>query len=60
MDLVIRQSENIETVAGILVLNGYAVNRIQIKDPDPKNKGYFTGLKVTGNGMLPKAKEDKE
>lgn len=50
-----------ETVAGILVMNGYSVTRTQIKNTDPKCKGHFTGLTVDGDGMLPKVnKEDAE
>lgn len=60
--LILRKSEQIEAMSGILVLNGYDVKRVKIKDPD--NKGYFEGILVTGNGILPKvpkgSKEDED
>lgn len=59
-EIVVRKAEDLQTVAGILVMNGYKPERTQIKDKDPKNKGYFTGLIVDGDGMLPKVKKEEE
>ena len=60
-EIVLRKAEDLETVSGILVMNGYSVTRTQIKNTDPKCKGHFTGLTVDGDGMLPKvSKEDTE
>lgn len=60
MEIVLRKSEDLETVAGILVMNGYTVERTQIKNTDPKCKGHFTGLLVNGDGMLPKVSKEDE
>lgn len=59
-EIVLRKSEDMETVAGILVMNGYTVTRTQIKNTEPKAKGHFTGLVVDGDGMLPKVSKEGE
>lgn len=60
-EIVLRKAEDLETVAGILVMNGYLVKRTQIKNTAPKCNGHFTGLVIEGDGMLPKvSKEDGE
>ena len=55
MKIKIRLLDDIEKISGILVKNGYQVNRVSIK----KGKSCEQGIEILGTGEIQKV-EDEE
>lgn len=55
MKLKIRLLDDIEKISGILIKNGYQVNRVSIK----KGKSTEQGIEILGDGEIQKVEDDE-